>query len=304
MLEVKDLVVTAGDVRIVDGVSFEVRPGEVLGMVGESGSGKTMTMLAVAGLLSGPARVAGGTAVLDGTELTAARLERLRGRRIGFVFQDPATSLNPLMRVGTQISEVLRIHGVSRSEARRRAAELLEQVDLGPERAGRYPHELSGGQRQRIVIAMAIALRPSLLIADEPTTALDVTVQEQVMRVLRTAQRETGAATVLVSHDLGLVAEAAHRIAVMYAGRLVETGTVQEVLGTPRHPYSAALMRSRPRVGTGRGPLPVIPGYPPAPKSRPPGCAFHPRCPVTLDRCAKETPPLVGGVACWAVRDD
>lgn len=303
MLEVKDLVVTAGGVRIVDGVSFEVRPGEVLGMVGESGSGKTMTMLAVAGLLSGPARVAGGTAVLDGTELTEARLERLRGRRIGFVFQDPATSLNPLMRVGTQISEVLRIHGVSRGEARRRAAELLEQVGLGPERAGRYPHELSGGQRQRIVIAMAIAIGPSLLIADEPTTALDVTVQEQVMQVLRTAQRETGAATVLVSHDLGLVAEAAHRIAVMYAGRLVETGTVEEVLGAPRHPYSAALMRSRPRVGTGRGPLPVIPGYPPAPKSRPPGCAFHPRCPVALDRCAKETPPLVGGVACWAVQD-
>ncbi|MCC5578384.1 ABC transporter ATP-binding protein [Microtetraspora sp. AC03309] len=303
MLEVKDLVVTAGGVRIVDGVSFEVRPGEVLGMVGESGSGKTMTMLAVAGLLPGPARITGGTAALYGTELTEARLERIRGRRIGFVFQDPATSLNPLMRVGAQIAEVLRIHGLGRTAARRRAVELLEQVGIGPERARVYPHELSGGMRQRIVIAMAIALKPALLIADEPTTALDVTVQEQIMRVLRAAQRETGAATVLVSHDLGLVSEAAHRIAVMYSGRLVETGTADEVLSAPRHPYSAALMRSRPRIGAGRGPLPVIPGHPPAPKSRPPGCAFHPRCPVALARCAQEIPPLAGGVACWAVQD-
>ncbi|MFG1941495.1 ABC transporter ATP-binding protein [Nonomuraea sp. NPDC048826] len=303
MLEVKDLAVTAGGVRIVDGVSFEVRPGEVLGMVGESGSGKTMTMLAVAGLLPGQAKVTGGTATLAGTELTASRLERIRGSQIGFVFQDPATSLNPLMRVGTQIAEVLRIHGSGRTAARQRAMELLEQVGIGPERAKVYPHELSGGMRQRIVIAMAIALRPALLIADEPTTALDVTVQEQVMRVLRAAQRETGAATVLVSHDLGLVSEAAHRIAVMYSGRLVETGTTEEVLGAPRHPYSAALMRSRPRISAGRGPLPVIPGHPPAPKSRPPGCAFHPRCPVALARCSQETPALVDGVACWAVQD-
>jgi len=304
VLEVEGLVVTAGGVRLVDGVSFEVGAGELFGLVGESGSGKTTAVLALAGLLPAGVERAAGTVVLADEELTAERLERVRGSRIGFVFQDPSGSLDPLMRVGAQVAEVWRIHGGGRREARRRAAELLERVGVGAHRARAYPHELSGGQRQRVGIAMAVALDPRLLIADEPTTALDVTVQAQVMELLSRAREESGAAAVLVSHDLDLLARYADRIGVMYSGRLVEVGAAREVVERPRHPYTRALLASRPRVGAGRGPLPVIEGIAPQPAERPAGCAFHPRCAVAVERCAVDSPALEGGVACWVAGDE
>ncbi|GAA2735443.1 ABC transporter ATP-binding protein [Actinocorallia aurantiaca] len=304
MLEVEGLVVTAGGVRLVDGVSFEVGAGELFGLVGESGSGKTTAVLALAGLLPAGVERAAGTVVLADEELTAERLERVRGSRIGFVFQDSSGSLDPLMRVGAQVAEVWRIHGGGRREARRRAAELLERVGVGAHRARAYPHELSGGQRQRVGIAMAVALDPRLLIADEPTTALDVTVQAQVMELLSRARKESGAAAVLVSHDLDLLARYADRIGVMYSGRLVEVGAAREVVERPRHPYTRALLASRPRVGAGRGQLPVIEGIAPQPAERPAGCAFHPRCAVAVERCAVDSPALEGGVACWVAGDE
>jgi len=304
VLEVEDLRVTAGGVRLVDGVSFSVGPGELFGLVGESGSGKTTAVLALAGLLPAGVRRAGGTVLLDDEELTEELLEKVRGSRVGFVFQDPSGSLDPLMRVGAQLAEVWRIHGVGRREARRRAERLLERVGVGAGRAGAYPHQLSGGQRQRVGIAMAVAMGPQLLIADEPTTALDVTVQAQVMELLARMRRESGAAGVLVSHDLDLLARHADRIGVMYSGRLVETGTAEEIVRAPRHPYTRALLAARPRIGTGRGPLPVIEGIAPQPAERPPGCAFHPRCAAAVERCAKDSPALEDGVACWVAGDE
>ncbi|ROO86312.1 peptide/nickel transport system ATP-binding protein/oligopeptide transport system ATP-binding protein [Actinocorallia herbida] len=302
MLEVSDLRVTAGKTVLVDGISFSVGHGAMLGLVGESGSGKTTAVLALAGLLPDGVERASGEISLDGTPLTDARLAKVRGKDVGLVFQDPSSSLDPLMRVGSQVAEVFRIHGASRGEARRRAVALLSRV--GIERPRAHPHQLSGGQRQRVGIAVAIALGPRLLIADEPTTALDVTVQAQIMELLLSAQKETGAATVLVSHDLDLVARHADTVAVMYAGRLVETGPAAKISARPGHPYTKALLESRPKLGAGRGPLPVIPGQAPHPSDRPSGCAFYPRCPIALARCASETPALKNGVACWAAADE
>jgi peptide/nickel transport system ATP-binding protein len=286
-------------VPAVRGIDFDVYPNEVLGIVGESGSGKSVTSLAISGLLPETARVR-GTIQLNGTEVTdadAETLRRLRAEDVGFIFQDPTTTLNPVLPVGRQITEGQVAHGrVPASQAHQRAVELLREVDIAdPEgRAGQYPHQFSGGMRQRAVIAMAMAGRPRLIIADEPTTALDVTVQAQVLSVLARRQAETGAAVILITHDLGVVAEVAHRIAVMYSGRIVETGPAEEIFKRPRHPYTVALLQSIPRIDTTDARLDPIPGQPPTPTDLPPGCPFQPRCPIGRGRtiCNDQDPLL------------
>ncbi len=282
----------------VQGVDFDVHTNEVLGLVGESGSGKSVTALAIAGLLPGSASVRGSVR-LNGVEVIGAAAETLRqmrGRDVGVIFQDPATTLNPLLMVGQQVAEGPVAHGqITRGEARRRAVDLLREVDIPDpaRRAMQYPHQFSGGMRQRAVIAMAMAGRPRLIIADEPTTALDVTVQAQVLRLLERRQAETGAAIIMITHDLGVIAEVASRVAVMYAGRIVETGAVAELLAAPRHPYTAALLRSVPRLVAAGGRLDPIPGKPPVPSALSRGCAFHPRCAVAeAGICATDVPVL------------
>jgi peptide/nickel transport system ATP-binding protein len=305
ILSVRDLTVElpVGDrwVRLVDGVSFDVHAHEVLGIVGESGSGKSMTMLAVMGLVPGPLRMTGGQVRLLGEDIAGLSFDRMRairGGRMAMIFQDPMTSLNPLLRIGTQIAEAIALHqpGLSRAELRGRVAALLDSVGIpdAPRRARQFPHELSGGMRQRAMIAMAIANDPALLIADEPTTALDVTIQAQVMEVLAQARSRTGAAMILITHDLGLVAESADRIAVMYGGRVVEQGDIATVFRDPRHPYTAGLLASRPRIDDRRTELYSIPGQVPDFRELPAGCAFHPRCGLggTRDICARSLPPL------------
>ncbi|WP_270933152.1 ABC transporter ATP-binding protein [Falsiroseomonas oryzae] len=292
-----------GPVRLVEDVSLEVDAGETLAVVGESGSGKTVTFTSALGLLPRPGRVIAGEAMLDGVDLLklpAEDLRCMRGARIGMVFQDPLTGLNPVFRIGDQIAEVLRAHQpVSRRAARDRAVELLRRVQI-PDPARRiddYPHQFSGGMRQRVLIAMAIALGPRVLIADEPTTALDVTVQAQVLDLLGDLRRADGMAMVLITHDLGVVARQADRVAVMYAGRVVETGTVEQVFRAPRHPYTVALFRSMPDLDAPAGSmLAPIAGSPPDPARRPAGCAFAPRCLVADDlmACRSETPRLRG----------
>ncbi len=283
----------------VRGVSFDVHPNEVLGIVGESGSGKSLTALALAGLQPRQA-VLGGSVRLGGIEVTtadAATLRTMRGRDVGLIFQDPTTSLNPVFTIGRQVIEGQVAHGaVTRAEARARAIALLREVEISdPEtRADQYPHQFSGGMRQRAVIAMAMAGRPKLIIADEPTTALDVTVQAQVLALLARRQAATGAAVVLITHDLGVIAEVAHRVAVMYAGRIVETAPVAALFARPRHPYTAALLASLPRIDAGRHRLVPVPGQPASPADLPSGCPFHPRCALAHGRarCATEEPVL------------
>jgi oligopeptide/dipeptide ABC transporter ATP-binding protein len=306
LLTVDDLVVrfaTGGrTVNAVNGVSFTVDRGETLAIVGESGSGKTVTMMAILGLLpSPPAEVVHGSALLDGTDLIAAtadELRELRGEAIAMVFQDPMTSLNPVIRVGEQIREAMWVHHPDRTRAEQtaRVVELLALVGVPqPElRAQQYPHEFSGGMRQRAMIAMAIANRPKLLVADEPTTALDVTIQAQVIEVLMTAKQETGAATILVTHDLGLVAEVADRVMVMYAGRIVERGSVDDIFDGPRHPYTVGLLASLPSIDARRRRLYAIPGQPPNMANIPAGCPFRSRCEIghDRDRCALDLPAL------------
>jgi peptide/nickel transport system ATP-binding protein len=291
-----------GVVHAVDRVSLDVRPGEVLGVVGESGCGKTVTALSVLGLVpSPPGRVHGGQILFQGRDLLTAskpELRKVRGAEISMIFQDPQSSLNPVLSIGQQISGVLRAHDrrLSTAAARSRAVELLTKVGVpdAATRIGEYPHQWSGGMCQRAMIAMAIANHPKLLIADEPTTALDVTIQAQVLDVLREAQRETGAGIILITHDLGVVAEMADRVAVMYAGRVVETGPVEDIFWVPRHPYTAGLMRSLPRLDGDVRPLEPIPGQPPSLIRRPSGCAFQPRCGLggARDRCSTEAPEL------------
>ncbi|HLV73761.1 MAG TPA: ABC transporter ATP-binding protein [Vulgatibacteraceae bacterium] len=301
LLEIEDLVVEFdGDeetVRAVDGAGYAVAPGETLGVVGESGSGKSVTAMSALGLIKPPGRIVSGRIVFDGTDLRALpprELRRLRGGRMAMIFQDPMTALNPVMTVGAQIREALRLHrpDMSRAAARERAVELLELVGVpGAERRlKQYPHEFSGGMRQRAMIAMAIANDPDLLIADEPTTALDVTVQAQVLDLIRLTRRETGAATVLITHDLGVVAELADRVVVMYAGRVVEHGPVAEIFESPRHPYTRGLLDSLPDLDGDVGDLTPIPGSPPTPGEVPRGCAFAPRCPMARARCREERP--------------
>ncbi len=302
LLEVTDLTVTIptgeGDVHAVDDVTFEVSPGEVLGVVGESGSGKSVTGLAVMGLLPKRAVVAGsirfaGTELLD---LRPKEMRRRRGRDLAMIFQDPMTALNPVFTVGDQLVEMLRQHqDLTRAEARREAIDMLDLVGI-PEphrRVDQYPHEFSGGMRQRAVIAIAMANRPQLVIADEPTTALDVTIQAQVMEVMRAVQREVGSALILITHDLGLVAGTADRIQVMYGGRILETGPTKSIFAEGANPYTLGLLRSLPRLDRDGGtPLFSIPGAPPSAILRPEGCPFHPRCGYATDRCRIELPAV------------
>ncbi|MEV7179714.1 ABC transporter ATP-binding protein [Kitasatospora sp. NPDC093679] len=300
LLTVRDLTVDFGTAPAVRGVDLDLHRGETLGIVGESGSGKSVTALAVLGLLPGTARV-GGSVRLDGRELVGLptrELAAVRGRRIAMVFQDPLSAFTPVYRIGDQIAEAVRIHqDVDRATARKRAADLLDLVGIpAPDRAlDSFPHEFSGGMRQRAMIAMAIANDPDVLLADEPTTALDVTIQAQVLDVLRTAQRETGAALVLVSHDLGVIAGSADRVAVMYAGRIAETAPVDELFAAPRHPYTLGLIGAVPRLDGRGGPLVPIPGRPPAPGELGRGCPFAPRCPLAEDRCRTAEPALDTG---------
>ncbi|MEV8098921.1 ABC transporter ATP-binding protein [Kitasatospora sp. NPDC085879] len=299
LLTVRDLTVDFGTAPAVRGVDLDLHRGETLGIVGESGSGKSVTALAVLGLLPGTARV-GGSVRLEGRELVglpARELAAVRGRKVAMVFQDPLSAFTPVYRIGDQIAEAVRIHQpVDRATARKRAADLLDLVGIpAPDRAlDSFPHEFSGGMRQRAMIAMAIANDPDILLADEPTTALDVTIQAQVLDVLRTAQRETGAALVLVSHDLGVIAGSADRVAVMYAGRIVETAPVDELFAAPRHPYTLGLIGAVPRLDGRGGPLVPIPGRPPAPEELGHGCPFAARCPLAEDRCRTAEPGLTG----------
>jgi oligopeptide/dipeptide ABC transporter ATP-binding protein len=300
-----------GIVRAVDGVSLELRAGETLAVVGESGSGKSVTALSILRLLPQPqGRIAGGEIRFRGRDLltlSAEEMRRVRGREISMIFQEPMTSLNPVFSCGDQIAEVLELHErLPRHAARARAVELLQLVGIaGPaQRAREYPHQLSGGMRQRVMIAMALACRPAILIADEPTTALDVTIQAQILELLQRLRRELGMAVLFITHDLGVVAETADRMAVLYAGQVVEYGDVVPLFAAPAHPYTAGLLASLPRPGERRERLRVIPGGVPDPADFPGGCRFHPRCPIVQERCRHEAPvfetrPDGRRVRCW-----
>ena len=289
--------------RAVDGVSFTVGAGETLAIVGESGSGKSVTSLSIMRLIpTPPGEIADGVVRFRGRDLlllSEPAMRAVRGNEIGMIFQEPMSSLNPLLTVGEQIAEVVRLHqGLGRAAARRHAVEMLARVNIPDpaRRADEYPHRLSGGMRQRVMIAMALACHPALLIADEPTTALDVTIQAQILQLIRTLQAEMDMSVLFITHNLGVVAQIADRVAVMYAGRIVEQGDVVTVFASPLHPYTRALLRSIPRVeGGGRDParrLLSIPGQVPSPSALPPGCSYAPRCPLADDRCRGEMPPI------------
>lgn len=313
VLSVRNLVVEIPTrhavLRPVDKVSFDIQRGEILGVVGESGAGKSMTGNAVIGLLDRPARITSGEVLLNGKRidnLPAGQMRLIRGRGIGMVFQDPLTSLNPLLTVGEQLTETIREHlNLSQREAQARAIHALEEVGIpgAAERINSYPHAFSGGMRQRVVIALALCAEPSLVIADEPTTALDVSVQAQIISLLRRLCRERGTAVMLVTHDMGVIAETADSVAVMYAGRTAELGPVREVLTRPHHPYTAGLMGSAPLAALGQKRLRQIPGNMPRLGSLPEGCAFHPRCDRAQDACRKSPGPTLaadqGRAACW-----
>ena len=298
-----------GTLTAVDDVSFSIAPGEVLGVVGESGAGKSITGMAVIGLLDPPGRIAAGEVRLEGRRidnLPHEELRLIRGRRIGVIFQDPLTSLNPLYTIGQQLEETILTHlPLSNAQAREKALSLLREVGIpAPEaRYGNYPHHFSGGMRQRVVIALALAAEPRLLIADEPTTALDVSIQAQIIALLKRLAGERGAAVMLITHDMGVIAETAHRVAVMYAGRLAEIGPVRDVIHAPQHPYTIGLMGSIPKVGIHHDKLMQIDGAMPRLNAIPPGCAFNPRCPRRFERCVVERPDLLNAgtsrAACW-----
>ncbi len=300
-----------GWLPVVRDVSFEVRPGEFLGLVGESGSGKTLTGLAVLRLLPAGARITGGTIELEGRDLgslSESEMREVRGARVAMVFQEPMTALNPVFTVGFQIAEAVRAHRrLSRREAREAAAELLEMVAIpaAEQRLRDYPHQLSGGQRLRVMLAIALASRPRLLIADEPTTAVDVTVQAQLLDLLERLRDELGLAVLLITHDLAVVAETCDRVVVLYAGQVVEEATVERLFAAPAHPYTRGLLGAVPRLGrpAPRGRLPAIPGQVPDPWRLPPGCPFHPRCPEAMEECGRREPPFYplaagGGARC------
>ncbi|MCJ0764955.1 ABC transporter ATP-binding protein [Variovorax terrae] len=313
LLEVKNLVVEfpnrRGTLRALDDVSFSIAPGEILGVVGESGAGKSLTGAAIIGLLEPPGRVAGGQILLEGQRidnLGYEQMRHIRGRRIGAIFQDPLTSLNPLYTVGRQLVETIQTHlPVSAAEARRRAIGLLQDTGIpaAEQRIDHYPHQFSGGMRQRVVIALALAAEPKLIVADEPTTALDVSIQAQIITLLKTICRERGAAVMLITHDMGVIAETCDRVAVLYAGRLAEIGPVHEVINQPAHPYTAGLMAAIPDMAIDRERLYQIDGTMPRLNAIPQGCAFNPRCPRVFDRCKAERPDLLDAgatrAACW-----
>jgi len=308
LLEVRELqthfFTDDGVIRAVDGVSFAIEPGETLAVVGESGSGKSVTSLSILRLVaSPPGRIVGGAIGFRGRDLLTlsdAEMRSIRGREISMIFQEPMTSLNPVYTCGEQILEVLMLHEkLDRKTARARTVDLFRLVGIpSPEqRVDEYPHQMSGGMRQRVMIAMALACRPALLIADEPTTALDVTIQAQILDLLKGLQKELGMAVLLITHDLGVVAETADRVAVMYAGQVVEYCDVRPAFRSTRHPYTAGLLASLPKLGAETERLRVIPGNVPNPANFPSGCRFHPRCPIAVERCRTEMPTLrdVGG---------
>jgi len=313
ILEVQGLTVQfptrRGTLTAVDSISFSIAPGEVLGVVGESGAGKSITGMAVIGLLEPPGRIAAGEVRLEGSRidnLPHEALRKIRGRRIGVIFQDPLTSLNPLYTIGQQLEETILTHlPLDKTRARERALSLLREVGIpAPEaRYNAYPHHFSGGMRQRVVIALALAAEPRLLIADEPTTALDVSIQAQIIALLKRLAGERGAAVMLITHDMGVIAETAQRVAVMYAGRIVEIGPVRDVIHSPRHPYTVGLMGSIPKIGTREKRLLQIDGAMPRLNAIPAGCAFNPRCPRRFGRCLVERPVLLSAgasrAACW-----
>ena len=307
LLEVQNLRVAYDPVEILRGIDLSLEPGETLGIVGESGCGKSMTGLAIMGMVPRPGIVSGGIH-FRGQNLVGQSekaWQELRGDRIAMVMQDPFSSLNPIMRVGEQIAEVFRLHqGLGRTEAWDQAVKMMDRVGIPDPAASarKYPHQMSGGQRQRVVIAIAFAGKPDVLVADEPTTALDVTIQAQVLDLLKELQKEHGTAVMFISHDIGVIAQISDRIAVFYAGRVVETGPTLEVIRSPQHPYTQALLGAVPRVGADR--LLSISGQPPRFEAMPPGCAFQPRCPKAFERCSASPDLIAKGpraCACWAV---
>jgi peptide/nickel transport system ATP-binding protein len=298
-----------GTLLALDDISFSIAPGEILGVVGESGAGKSLTGASIIGLLDPPGRIAGGEIHFDGRRidnLPYEEMRRVRGRSIGAIFQDPLTSLDPLYTIGQQLVETIRTHlPVGAAEARRRAVRLLQETGIpaAEERLDQYPHQFSGGMRQRVVIALALAGEPKLIVADEPTTALDVSIQAQIISLLKRLCKEHGAAVMLVTHDMGVIAETCDRVAVMYAGRVVEIGPVDAVIHAPAHPYTVGLMGSIPAMDEDRTRLLQIDGAMPRLTAIPPGCAFNPRCPHAFDRCLVERPDLLPAgatrAACW-----
>ena len=313
LLQVNNLVVEFtnrhGTLRALDEVSFDIAPGEILGVVGESGAGKSLTGAAIIGLLEPPGKVAGGEILLDGQRidnLPPHEMRKIRGRRIGAIFQDPLTSLNPLYTVGRQLTETITTHlPVSAAEARLRAIQLLKDTGIpaAEERIDHYPHQFSGGMRQRVVIALALAAEPQLIVADEPTTALDVSIQAQIISLLKNICKERGAAVMLITHDMGVIAETCDRVAVLYAGRVAEIGPVHEVINRPAHPYTRGLMACIPDMTQDRENLHQIDGAMPRLNAIPTGCAYNPRCPQVFDRCLSQRPNLIAAgatrAACW-----
>jgi peptide/nickel transport system ATP-binding protein len=313
LLQVKNLVVEfpnrRGTLRALDDISFDIAPGEILGVVGESGAGKSLTGASIIGLLEPPGRVAGGQILLEGQRidhLSADDMRHIRGRKIGAIFQDPLTSLNPLYTVGRQLTETIEAHlPVSRAEARQRAISLLQDTGIpaAEQRIDHYPHQFSGGMRQRVVIALALAAEPQLIVADEPTTALDVSIQAQIISLLKRVCKDRGAAVMLITHDMGVIAETCDRVAVMYAGRIAEIGPVRQVIEQPAHPYTRGLMACIPDMGSDRPNLNQIEGAMPRLNAIPSGCAFNPRCPQASDRCRSHRPELMHAgatqAACW-----
>ena len=300
-----------GTLLAIDDISFSIAPGEILGVVGESGAGKSLTGAAIIGLLDPPGRIAGGEIRLAGQRidnLPYEAMRKIRGRQIGAIFQDPLTSLNPLYTIGRQLIETIRTHlPVSEDEARTRAIRLLQETGIpaAEQRIEQYPHQFSGGMRQRVVIALALAAEPKLIVADEPTTALDVSIQAQIISLLKRLCKDHGAAVMLVTHDMGVIAETCDRVAVMYAGRIVEVGPVADVIHRPSHPYTVGLMGSIPAMDEERERLAQIDGAMPRLNAIPAGCAFNPRCPNAFDRCKVERPDLFDAgatrAACWLV---
>jgi peptide/nickel transport system ATP-binding protein len=313
LLDVRNLTVEfptrRGVLRALDDISFAIEAGEVLGMVGESGAGKSLTGVSIVGLLERPGRIAGGQILLDGSRidnLAAEPLRRIRGRRIGMIFQDPLTTLNPLYTIGRQLTETMQTHlPLSDTEARKKAIAWLDRVGIpaAAQRIDAYPHEFSGGQRQRVVIALALCAEPALVIADEPTTALDVSIQAQIITLLKDLTRDQQTAVMLITHDMGVIAETADRVAVMYAGRIAEIGPVAQVIRSPAHPYTEGLMQSIPSLDQRVERLRQIDGSMPRLDALPAGCRFNPRCPQAFDRCRTDMPALMDAgatrAACW-----